>query len=180
MSRVRVVQLTKAYDRASFDCGNDYYNGFLQKTALQNARQKTSVTWIAVQEESTAILGYVTLSMGKVEFEHVDESITKKLPKHPIPVLHVGKLAVDQRYQGKQVGALLLRFAAEQAVLLSKRVGCFAIELQADHEDLVAFYLRNGFRQLKPGSLRLYQSVVNIEKAMSDLLVSDPRPEEEV
>lgn len=125
-----------------------------------------SVTWVAVREGNPAILGYITLSMGKVEFENVDEAILARLPKHPIPVLHVGKLAVDESAQGKRVGALLLRFAAEHAVAISKSVGCHAVELWADHESLVAYYRRYGFLLMKEGSRRMYQSVEAIERAM--------------
>ena len=168
MALVVVEKLTKAHDRKAFDCGDDGYNGLLQRSALQHARQNASVTWVAVEEGGSRILGYVTLSMGRVEFEHVDEAIVKALPKHPIPVLHVGKLAVDREFQGKRIGPRLLRFAGEQAVMASKNVGCHAVELTADDEGLVAYYQAHGFLSMKAGTLRLYQTVASIEKAMAE------------
>ncbi|HLO97871.1 MAG TPA: GNAT family N-acetyltransferase [Fimbriimonas sp.] len=84
-----------------------------------------------------------------------------------MPVLHVGQLATDVRYQGKGIGPMLLVFAAEQAAKASKSIGCFAIELQADNEAARLFYLKHGFIELKAGSSRLYQSISTLEKAMS-------------
>ena len=83
-----------------------------------------------------------------------------------MPVLHVGQLATDVRFQGKGVGALLLKFAAEQAINASKTIGCFALELEADNEEARLFYLRHGFLELKPGASRLYQTLATIEKSL--------------
>lgn len=163
---VVVELLTKAHDRKSFDCGRDAQNSFLKERARKHADINFSKTWVAVREGESTILGFVTLSMGLVGFEDMDEEVRGRLPRYPIPVLHVGQLATDIRFQGKGVGMLLLRFAAEQAIKASKTVGCYAIELQADNSVARDFYLRHGFLELSPGSMRLYQSIGALEKAM--------------
>ena len=122
---------------------------------------------VAVREGETTILGYVTLSMGNDTFENITDEITARLPKYPMPVLRVGQLATDIQFQGKGVGPLLLRFAAEQAIVASKLVGCFAIELEADNERARNWYLKRGFIELKPGGSRLYLPIATLEKAMA-------------
>ena len=165
MAEVVVELLTKAHDRKSFDCGRDAQNSFLKERARKHADLNYSKTWVAVHEGEPTILGYVTLSMGSVAFEHVTEEITARLPKYPMPVLHLGQLATDKRFQGKGVAPFLLRFASEQAISISKSVGCFALELEADNDKARDSYLKRGFLELMPGASRLYQTVETLEKA---------------
>lgn len=165
MERIVVELLTKTHDRKSFDCGRDSQNSFLKERARKHAELNYSKTWVAVRKDDPTILGYVTLAMGGIGFENVTDEIRARLPKYPMPVLHVGQLATDYRYQGKGIGPRLLRFAAEQAIMASKSVGCFAIELEADNERARQWYIRRGFIELSPGACRLYQTVAALEKA---------------
>lgn len=161
-----VVELpTKAHDRKSFDCGRDAQNAFLKEKARKHAELNYSKTWVALRDGETAILGYVTLSMGSVVFENMTSEIAARLPKYPMPVLHVGQLATDIQFQGKGVGPLLLRFAADQAIAASKSVGCFAMQLVADNDRARDWYLKRGFIELKLGGSRLYQPISTLEKA---------------
>ncbi len=168
MAEIVVELLTKAHDRKSFDCGRDAQNSFLKERARKHADKNFSKTWVAVHEGAPTILGYVTLSMGSVQFENVSEAIRASLPKYPIPVLHVGQLATDLRFQGHRVASFLLRFAALQGIRASKTVGCYALELFADNEIAHAFYLRQGFLELAPGSPRLYQSIASLELSLQN------------
>jgi ribosomal protein S18 acetylase RimI-like enzyme len=164
---VVVELLTKAHDRTSFDCGREAQNTFLKERARKHAELNYSKTWVAIREGEARILGYVTLSMGNVAFENITDDISARLPKYPMPVLHVGQLATDVQFQGKGVGPRLLRFAAEQAIAASKSVGCFAIELEADNERARGWYLKRGFIELKAGGSLLYQPIATLEKAMA-------------
>jgi GNAT superfamily N-acetyltransferase len=103
--------------------------------------------------------------MGNVLFENLDEEARSRLPRYPMPVLHVGQLATDKHYQGRGIGSLLLSFAARKAVEASATLGCFAIELIADSPEARAYYLRRGFRPLAENSMRLYQSVDSLKEA---------------
>lgn len=165
MPEIVVDLLSRVHDRKSFDCGRDAQNSFLKERARKHAELNFSKTWVAVREGESKILGYVTLSMGSIVFENISEEMRAKLPKYPMPVLHMGQLATDIRYQGKGVASCLLRFAAEQAIVAAKSVGCFALELQADNESARAFYLAQGFLELKPGSSRFYQAIETLERA---------------
>ena len=167
MPDVVVELLAKTHDRTSFDCGREAQNIFLKERARKHAELNYSKTWVAVRPGQTTILGYVTLSMGNVTFESITDEIRARLPRYPMPVLRVGQLATDVRFQRKGIGPLLLRFAAEQAIAASKSVGCFAIELEADNERARGWYLKMGFIELKAGGSRLYQPIATLETAMA-------------
>lgn len=161
--------LTKEHGRKAFDCGVEGLNDFLKTKARKHAESHLSVTWVEVEEGQKAILGYITISMGNVAFEEVDEEIAKKLPRHPIPVLHVGRLATDVNLQGRGVGTLLLNFAAAKAVEASQNLGCFAVELIAGDQKAYDYYLRRGYLPLKKDTMRLYMPTATLKEAYEQL-----------
>ncbi|RKZ57387.1 MAG: hypothetical protein DRR08_19090 [Candidatus Parabeggiatoa sp. nov. 2] len=57
-----------------------------------------------------------------MDFTTFPPSIQKKLPKYPVPIVRIGRLAVDNSMQGKGVGASLLKDALYRCVKLSKEV----------------------------------------------------------
>ena len=156
MALVVVELLTKAHDRKGFDCGVETLNDFLRTRARKHAEQGISVTWVAVEEGDRKILGFVTLTMGSVSYEDASPSVVKGLPRYPIPLLHVGRLGTDVSVQGRGIGSLLLRLAAEQALDASERMGCLGMELVAKDRAAYEYYLRRGFRPLLDGAMRLY------------------------
>jgi hypothetical protein len=54
------------------------------------------------------VLGYYTLSMALVASADIAESLERKLPKYPLPVALIGRLAVDERARDRRLGELLL------------------------------------------------------------------------
>lgn len=165
MAEIVIELLTKDHDRKSFKCKKPEYTDFLQQRARKHAEQNLSKTWVAVEQGGRAILAYITLSMGNVSLEEVGEEIKNKLPRHPIPVLHVGRLATDEQHVGRGLGSVLLQFAAGKAIEASTTIGCFALELTADGEDAFNYYLRRGFLPLKRDTTRLYLPIETLKAA---------------
>ncbi len=178
MADVHIELLEKTQDRRSFDCGKPAQNDFLKQRARKHAELNYSKTWVAVEAGADRILGFITLSMGNVAFENLDEQIGKRLPRYPMPVLHVGQLATDLTCQGRGIGSLLLGFAARKAIEASDSLGRFAIELIADSAEAFDYYLRRGFNALCPGSMRLYQSIDALRAAIRLAESADPQPED--
>lgn len=81
--------LATHHDRASFDCGEESLNTFLQQRARQNADRNLGVTHVAVPEpDSSQILGYYTLLVRSVESQSLANA--KKLPPGEIGVVLLG------------------------------------------------------------------------------------------
>ena len=165
MAQVVIELLEKSHDCKAFDCGKHEQNEFLKLRARKHAEFNYSRTWVAVEEGDRRILGYVTLSMGNIGFESVADEIRSRLPRYPMPVLHVGQLATDASLQGRGIGSLLLRYVAEKAIEASASVGCYAIELIADNKPGFDWYQKRGFLPLPEGSMRLYQTVDTLKLA---------------
>ena len=98
---------TTLHDRKSFDCGVDELNLFLKQHANQNQSKNMSKTYVAVvaisADDHKKIYGYYTLSAGHLECEQLPESVKAKLPKYPIPIARIGRLAVDKDYKNQPI-----------------------------------------------------------------------------
>lgn len=163
MGQVLIELLEKRHQRSDFDCGTPELNEFLKTRARQHQEKGFSKTWVAVEEGHARVIGFVSVSMGHVTFENADPEIFARLPKHPMPVLHGARLATDQSFQGRGIASLLLRHAANIAVVASESMGVFALELVAKDDDAYQFYLRRGFMPIKGDAKQLYAPISTIK-----------------
>lgn len=105
--------------------------------------------------------GYYTLSSGAVARETLPE---KRLPRYPIPVVLLARLAVDQRTQGQRLGERLLLDALTRCSQLSGYIGIYAVVVDALNERARNFYLKYGFVPVQDDAQRLYLSILEIGK----------------
>jgi GNAT superfamily N-acetyltransferase len=140
---VRIELLAARHDRASFDCGEPALNEFLQRQAGQQQRRGFGKTYVALAEDGVTVRGFVTLSAGQVATQQLPATL--KLPRYPAPVLRIGRLAVDRRQQGQDIGQELLSFALHLARDFSRKVGLNAVVVDAKNEKAIVIYARLGF-----------------------------------
>ena len=133
-------------DRSGFHCGQIDLDRFFQRYAGQNQfRHHIGTTYVA--ELKDRIHGFVTVTVGELAGEKVAQTLRRRLPAYPIPILRVTRLAVDSRWQRQGVGRLLLKGMFELALELRDRVGCTGVVVDAKSE-AVDFYGRLGFAPL--------------------------------
>jgi predicted N-acetyltransferase YhbS len=151
---VSICALSAHHDRADFDCGEAALNSFLQTLARQQAARDFSRTYVAVDGEQSRIRGYYALSAGAIEFQNWPPEL--KLPRYPIPVARIGRLAVDIRDQGAGIGRALLRHALHASIVLADQIGLHAVVVDAKHARAAEFYNRFGFQALRQDGRTLY------------------------
>lgn len=157
----RVENLRRDHQRESFDCGESSLNEFLYHYARQNNERGLGRTFVAVaNSQPSAITGYYTLANSSVSFEQVPE----KLPRYPIPVLLIGRLAVALTAQGKGIGKLLLYDAFQRSLIITKETGIFAVEVYALNEAARDFYLKFNFQPLLDDPFHLYLPMKTVRK----------------
>ena len=147
------------HDRASFDCGEPVLNEYLKRYARQNQEQDIGRTWVATARGDSRVLGFYTLSAGAVAFEHLPESDRRRLPRYPVPVAHLGRLAVDVTAAGQRLGETLLMHALMQIERASATLAIQGIEVRAKGARARAFYARYGFVSLQDDTHHLYLSI---------------------
>jgi GNAT superfamily N-acetyltransferase len=145
------------HDRASFDCGKQPLNHFLQAQAKQNADRHLGVTHIVVpQPQAPQIQGYFTLVTRTVESRQLPGK--KRLPSGPIGVILLARLAVDRRFQGQRLGQRMLLRAMAEVEQASRRIGIHALVLDAIDSQAKNWYLQLdfGFKELPDDPNRLF------------------------
>jgi ribosomal protein S18 acetylase RimI-like enzyme len=115
---------------------------WLATQARQSMDTRDAVTYLLLDEDR--IVGYYSLSAGQVSKQAAPARLGKGAPD-PIPVVRMGRLAVDRQYQRQQWGAELLREALQSAVAAIELVGARAILVDAINDAAAAFYRRFGF-----------------------------------
>jgi GNAT superfamily N-acetyltransferase len=155
-----VEPLGAQHDRDAFDCEENSLTEFLKKYARQNDEKGLGRTYVAVKPGDRTIIGYYTIASGAVRFDTVPE----KLPRYPIPVAHLGRLAVDKQAKGQGVGAFLLIDALRRIEQVADQLGIYAVEVFALNESAKQFYLKYGFTPLNDDPLHLYLSMKKIRK----------------
>jgi GNAT superfamily N-acetyltransferase len=139
--------LRESDDRSSFRSGDLDLDRFLQKYAGQNQfRHHIGATYVAV--EAGRVLGYATVAPGHIEIEDLPAKLRKKLPRYPLPVLRLARLAVDATVRGQGLGKQLLRFVLNLALRMADDFGCVGVLVDAK-ADAVQFYQRLGFIELE-------------------------------
>ena len=151
---VRIELLDGQRGRESFDCGIVVLNAYLTRQAGQQQRKGFGKTYVALTEADDAITGFVTVSAGQVATTQLPPEL--KLPRYPVPIMRIGRLAADKRFQGQGVGRDLLSFALHLVLDFSSRVGLYAVVIDAKDEKAAGFYRRLGFRPTLDNALSLY------------------------
>jgi GNAT superfamily N-acetyltransferase len=135
-------------DRSTFQCGDEALDRFFHRYAGQNQfRHHLGVTYVAV--EGDRILGFATVSPRHIEIEGLPERAGKRLPRYPVPILGLARLAVDRSAQSMGLGTQLLRFVLEMATKMSDELGCAGVVVDAKPA-AVEFYAKYGFVPLDP------------------------------
>lgn len=163
-TNMRIERLAAHHERTSFSCDKSLLDNFLHKLARQYERKNYSRTYVAVKDDGASVMGYSTLSAGAIEFTEIPDEVQRKLPRHPAPVAHLGRLAVDESSQGQGVGALLLADALHRSWQLADAAGIFAVEVRALDDDARAFYLHHGFVPLADDPMHLYLAIATLTK----------------
>ncbi len=140
---IEIRLLQQADDRKTFRSGDADLDSFFQKYAWQNQfRHHIGNTYVAVERQS--ILGFMTVSVGSMEFARLPADLRRKLPGYPIPVLRVARLAVSEDTRGKGIRRHLMRAAFAMAIDLRDRLGCAGVVVDAKR-DAESFYSNLGF-----------------------------------
>ena len=159
---VPVYLLNAEHDRTQFDCGEPELNDFIQHYASQNARNSVSKTHVWVKNNTVA--GFYTLRMGEISPENMPANLAKKLPRYPVSVAKIARLAIDKNYQGNGSGRALLLHALENCYRLSETIGMYAVLVDAKHQRAKDFYLHNDFQALPDKDLTLFITTKTLKK----------------
>ena len=172
MPNWEIRHFAQSYDRSHFDCGITELNEWLRKRVSQYEKRDLSRTYIATRRGEDRVLGYYAISMHRVSYEALPEDQARGLPRIDVPVVLLGRLAVDKTVQGQGLGATLLLDALARSLFISRQVGIRAVEVDAFDEAAKGFYSKYGFVPLLDDQRHLFlpmQVVHRLELPASDV-----------
>jgi GNAT superfamily N-acetyltransferase len=158
----RIERLARSHIRSRFDCGQPSLNDFLRTLVSQYEKRNLGRTYVAVQGSDCRVFGYYTIASGAVAFEHLPAEAARKLPRHPLPVVLVARLAVDRAVQGQRLGEKLMLDALARSVDLSDELGIHAVVVDAIDRQAKAFYQKYRFIPLLDSEFHLYLPITTI------------------
>ncbi len=151
-----ILPLTGVHDRQGFDCGRQELNDWLRQVARQHQDKGLSKTFVTTRDQEPArICGYYALTLAELENRHLPTAWHKKLPRR-VPGVRLGRLAIDQSFQGKGLGELLLVDALKRAQRIYKEAGGIGLFVDAIDEQAASYYKRFGFVTAPDNPLLLF------------------------
>jgi GNAT superfamily N-acetyltransferase len=160
-----VEPLDRTHERSSFACGNSPLDDFLRQLVSHYEKRRLGRTYVALRPAEKRVVGYYTLASGAVSFASLPPAHGKKLPRHPVPVVLLARLAVAIEAQGRGLGQFLLVDALHRCHELSERLGVYAVEVEAVDDDARRFYEKYGFVALADDDHHLYLPIETIRKS---------------
>jgi len=156
-------KLSSQHDLSQFHCGEPALDEWLRRRALQNEESGASRTYVACAEKR--VVGYYVLAAGAIAHAEAPARIRRNMPD-AVPVMVIGRLAVDQTGQGRALGSALLRDAVLRTIQAAEIAGIRAILVHAISERAKRFYEKWGFIVSPVEPMTLMITVADARKAM--------------
>lgn len=162
---LRIEKLQRGHALEAFDCGREALNRFLIRYALANQQAGASQTYVALSEAE--VVGYYTLVVGQVEYEDAPERLKKGLARHPVPIMLLARLAIAVNWQGKGLGAGLLKDAMLRTLQAADIAGIRAFAVHAKDDEAKAFYERFDFLAAPSDPYHLFRLLKDIRTMLA-------------
>ncbi len=164
MSPPFVIELLRLqHQRDTFVCGVEPLNRYFREQVSQDVRKRASACYVARQIRTDAVAAYYTLAASSILLSGLPQTLAKKLPRYPdVPVARLGRLAVDERFQGRKLGAAMLWDAIERAA--RSEVVVYGVVVDAKDGVAAAFYEHHGFVLLSARSRQLILPVGSLSR----------------
>ena len=160
-ANLRIEALEAHHDRADFCCGVTELDTYLQQRAGQDLKRKLAAVFVLTTDSKT-IAGFYTLSAHSIAAADLPPELTKSLPRFPLPVTLLGRMAIAEGLQGAGLGEYLLLDALNRALNGSRQVASWALVVDAK-AGARSFYLKHDFIPLPASPDRLFLPMKTIE-----------------
>jgi GNAT superfamily N-acetyltransferase len=157
-------KLSSADDLSQFTCGELTLDDWLRRRAVPNEASGSSRTYVV--SAGQRVIGYYALASGAVTHAEAPGRIKRNMPD-PVPVIVLGRLAVDQDFQGQGIGTGLLRDAILRTLQAAEIAGIRALLVHAHSETAKRFYEQYGFVASPVDPLSLMITVAEAKRIVS-------------
>ena len=157
------VPLLPMHQTERFACGIERLDIWLKQCALKNQISGASRTFVMC--ESSRVLAYYALASSAVVVKATSGRFRRNMPD-PIPVVVLGRLAVDRELHGHGIGRALIRDAATRVLQAAEIIGIRGIVVHALSDAAKAFYEHIGFDPSPLDPMTLMITLPDIEASL--------------
>jgi len=157
--------LSPDHDVAEFDSGVAPLDDWLKRHAGRNEAEGAARTYVV--QAGAKVIGYYSLAAGSVVHATATGRIRRNMP-NPVPVVLLGRLAIDRRWQGRGLGADLLRDAVLRTLAAAGSIGVRAMLVHAISDEAKAFYEKHGFRASPVEPMTLMITIAEARKLLTE------------
>lgn len=147
------MPISPSHELESFCSGEEVLDHWLKRRARKNEASGASRTYVVC--EGSQVVGYYALATGSAMLDAAPGKVRRNMPD-PIPLVILGRLATDKRYQGQGLGRGLLKDALLRSLQIAQQVGVRALLVQALSEQAKQFYLHHGFVESPLDEMKLF------------------------
>jgi GNAT superfamily N-acetyltransferase len=158
-------KLTPEHDLSQFQCGEPELDDWLRRRALANEEHGASRSYVVCV--GRRVVGYYALAAGAAAHSNAPGRVRRNMP-NPVPVMVIGRLAIDLGFQGCGIGSALLKDAVLRTMRAAEIAGIRAILVHAISESAKRFYERSGFIASPIDPLTLMITVAEAVKALRE------------
>lgn len=159
-----IRKLTPSDAVQSFDCGDAALNSFLHRFALVSQQSNSAQTYVCGYGGS--VVGFYSLAVGSVDPAAAAPRVIKGVPKHPVPVMILARLAVDVAHQRVGLGRALLKDALRRTAQAADIAGIRALLVHAKDERARNWYLSFDFEPSPSDPLHLFLLMKDLRAAL--------------
>jgi GNAT superfamily N-acetyltransferase len=163
---LRIEKLQRQHAVESFTCGQPELDRFLTRHALQAQQSNSSQTYLALN--GAEVVGFYTLVAGQVEHIDAPPRVAKGMPRHPIGLMVLARLAVHSSMQGRGLGSGLLLDAMSRTLQVADIVGMRALAVHAKDDQAAEFYRHFGFEPSPTDPHHLFRIIKDIRSAAGE------------
>ena len=157
------VPLADHHDLAPFTSGVASLDDWLRRRARANQANDASRTYVACEDDR--VIGYYALASGAVNSSSATGRLRRNMPD-PIPVVVLGRLAIDRSYQGHGLDRALFRDAGMRIIHAAVTIGIRGVLVHAISEEAKAFYLALGTSESPIEPMTLMVTLADLRAAI--------------
>ncbi|HEY8260651.1 MAG TPA: GNAT family N-acetyltransferase [Methylosinus sp.] len=156
----RIEKLHRTHAVETFRCGRPELDRFLIRHALQSQQAGSALTYVGLDGEH--VIGFYSLVVGEARHAEAPERVIKGMPRYPILLMVLARLATRSDWQGRGVGAGLLRDALTRTLQAAEIGGIRALAVHAKDDAAANFYRHFGFTPSPTDERHLFMLIKDI------------------
>lgn len=139
-------RLNGNHDLSQFRNGkHSSLDSWLQDRALTSEGLSARTYVVCAAEEPERVVGYYAISTAMARRVALPSAKLRRGMPDEVPLLLIGRLAIDAAYQGRGLGTDLLADALRRCFAAADLAGARAVVTHAIDDDAARFYERHGF-----------------------------------